>query len=184
MSYMSADNTKQIYIVISQTGTVLSRILKLITGARYNHASISLSPTLRKMYSFGRLHPYNPFWGGFVTESPNCGTFKRFSNTTIAVLAVDISTENYENLRLNIEHMLKEKRKYRYNYLGLYLAALHIIYTKRNRYYCSEFVREILKKYEIKGADGLNSIVQPIHFLCLPHSTVFTGKLSDYKNSV
>ena len=54
-------NNKQIFIVISQTGTVLSRILKRITGAEYNHASLSLSPDLKKMYSFGRRHPYNPF---------------------------------------------------------------------------------------------------------------------------
>ena len=38
--------------VISQTGTLLSRILKQITGAEYNHASISLSRDLERMYSF------------------------------------------------------------------------------------------------------------------------------------
>ena len=48
---------KQLYIVISQTGTLLSRILKHITGAEYNHASISMSRDLEKMYSFGRRHP-------------------------------------------------------------------------------------------------------------------------------
>ena len=64
-------SNKQLYIVISQTGTLLSRILKYITGAEYNHASISLSRDLDKMYSFGRRHPYYPFWGGFVIESPH-----------------------------------------------------------------------------------------------------------------
>ena len=84
-------NNKQIFIVISQTGTVLSRILKRVTGAEYNHASLSLSPDLKKMYSFGRRHPYNPFWGGFVIESPHAGTFRRFSNTTAVILAVEIT---------------------------------------------------------------------------------------------
>ena len=60
-----SNQNKQLYIVISQTGTLLSRILKQITGAEYNHASISLSRDLERMYSFGRRHPYNPFWGGF-----------------------------------------------------------------------------------------------------------------------
>ena len=58
-----SNQNKQLYIVISQTGTLLSRILKQITGAEYNHASISLSRDLERMYSFGRRHPYNPFWG-------------------------------------------------------------------------------------------------------------------------
>ena len=74
-----SNQNRQLYIVISQTGTLLSRILKQITGAEYNHASISLSRDLERMYSFGRRHPYNPFWGGFVIESPRTGTFKRFS---------------------------------------------------------------------------------------------------------
>ena len=67
-----SNQNKQLYIVISQTGTLLSRILKQITGAEYNHASISLSRDLERMYSFGRRHPYNPFWGGFVIEERNC----------------------------------------------------------------------------------------------------------------
>ena len=96
-------NNKQIFIVISQTGTVLSRILKRITGAEYNHASLSLSPDLKKMYSFGRRHPYNPFWGGFVIESPHAGTFRRFSNTTAVILAVEITEERYAALETTLE---------------------------------------------------------------------------------
>ena len=84
---------KQIFIVITQTGTMLSRILKRITGAEYNHASLSLSQDLTRMYSFGRMHPYNPFWGGFVIESPHAGTFRRFSDTTAIILAVEITEE-------------------------------------------------------------------------------------------
>ena len=57
-----SNQNRQLYIVISQTGTLLSRILKQITGAEYNHASISLPRDLERMYSFGRRHPYNPFW--------------------------------------------------------------------------------------------------------------------------
>ena len=46
-----SNQNRQLYIVISQTGTLLSRILKQITGAEYNHASISLSRDLERMYS-------------------------------------------------------------------------------------------------------------------------------------
>lgn len=60
---------KQIFIVITQTGTMLSRILKRITGAEYNHASLSLSQDLTRMYSFGRRHPYTPF-GAASSSNP------------------------------------------------------------------------------------------------------------------
>ena len=96
---------KQIFIVITQTGTMLSRILKRITGAEYNHASLSLSQDLTRMYSFGRRHPYNPFWGGFVIESPHVGTFRRFSDTTAVILAVEITEERYAALEATLETM-------------------------------------------------------------------------------
>ena len=114
-----SNQNKQLYIVISQTGTLLSRILKQITGAEYNHASISLSRDLERMYSFGRRHPYNPFWGGFVIESPRTGTFKRFSETKVLVLSVSVTEEQHAELKEMLDVMWKRRRKYGYNYIGL-----------------------------------------------------------------
>ena len=44
----SEDQTRKVYIVLSQTGTVLSRILKLYTRAPYNHSSIALTAVMRE----------------------------------------------------------------------------------------------------------------------------------------
>ncbi len=117
---------KHVYIVISQTGTLLSRFLKLVTKAEYNHASISLVPDLSTMYSFGRKNPYNPFWAGFVTESARFGTFKRFSKTRIVVLDIAVSEEQYLAISRRIQIMTMLKQHYHYNYLGLWLAGLRI----------------------------------------------------------
>lgn len=130
---------KQIFIVITQTGTMLSRILKRITGAEYNHASLSLSQDLTRMYSFGRRHPYNPFWGGFVIESPHAGTFRRFSDTTAIILAVEITEERYAALEATLEAMWAQREQFSYNLGGLLLAYFHILWKRSNRYYCSEF---------------------------------------------
>ena len=53
---------KQIYIVLTHTGTALSTIIKYYTKDEFSHVSISLDEELEEMYSFGRLNPYNPFW--------------------------------------------------------------------------------------------------------------------------
>ena len=74
---------KKVYIVLAHTGTILSRIIKIVTGAEYTHASIALDEDLDKMYSFGRKYSYIAFIGGFVKEGSNIGTFKRFYNTEI-----------------------------------------------------------------------------------------------------
>lgn len=171
-----------VYIVISQTGTLLSRFLKLVTKAEYNHASISLLPNLDTMYSFGRKNPYNPFWAGFVTESPRFGTFKRFSQTRIVVLDITVSEEQYQAIQRRIQIMLTLRQHYGYNYLGLWLGGLRICYRQKRRFYCSEFVKDLLEKQNVKGARQLNPIVQPIHFLNLPNAKqVYSGKLADYR---
>ena len=182
---MVAENTKRnIYIVISQTGTVLSRILKLITGAEYNHVSIGLNDDLHLMYSFGRKNPYNPFYGGFVLESPDFGTFKRFSNTKVKILEIEIDEDKYNAITKQIEYMVENNKQYGYNYIGLCMAWFKIVLKFQKRYYCSEFVKEILVKYSVEGNDILGEIPQPIHFLDLPNTNlIYTGKLKDYTDS-
>lgn len=171
---------KHLYIVLSQTGTILSRLLKLITSAEYNHASVSLTPDLEQMYSFGRLHPYNPFIGGFVKESPDTGTFKRFSNSKIMILKFDVSEKKYEEVCSTISKMYLQKESYHYNYLGLYLAAFRICRKKERCYYCSEFVKEIAVIGQVEGAERLSPIVKPIDFLSLAYTEHYRGILSDY----
>ena len=172
---------RHIYIVISQTGTLLSRIIKLVTKSEYNHASISLVPDLDVMYSFGRKHPYNPFWGGFVKESPRWGTFKRFSKTRIQVLDLTVTEEQYQQIQSRINIISANRHHYHYNYLGLYLAAFQIPYHHKRCFYCSEFVNHLLVRSEIQGAKNAQAIVQPMHFLSLPEAKpVYTGRLIDY----
>ena len=52
---------RKIYIVLSQSGSMVSFILKLITKTPYNHVSISIEDDCKPMYSFGRKYAYFPF---------------------------------------------------------------------------------------------------------------------------
>ena len=116
---------KEIYIVLTHTGTSLSRIIKYYTKDEFSHVSIALDLKLRQMYSFGRLHPYNPFWGGLVHEQINQGTFKRFYKTISAVYALKIRDEQYQKIRSIIEKMEEEKERYKFNIIGLIAVAFH-----------------------------------------------------------
>ena len=177
-------DVQEIFIVITQTGTVLSRFLKLCTKAEFNHASIALSPKLEVMYSFGRVNPYNPFFGGFVAESANFGTFKRFSETKALVLGVPVTVENKLQLSQFIDKMVKNKEDYGYNYLGLYHAFINKPVKQQNKFYCSEFVRETLKLSKVEGVTNLPEVIKPIDFLQLPKlREVYRGKLRDYTYS-
>ena len=172
---------RKIYIVLSQTGTVFSRVLKLFTGAEYNHASISLSPTLDKMYSFGRLNPYNPFRGGFVEEGKNIGTFRRFDRTKALVLELKVSEEDYYSIKFFIEYLLKNRKKFHYNYWGVFLACFKKDIAPKNRYYCSQFVRACLAMFNIENSVSLPNIIKPIDFLKLNNKQiVYKGYLKNY----
>ena len=84
---------KKIYVAVSQTGTILSRIVKWVTRDKYNHVSISLTEDLSDLYSFGRKNPYNPFRAGFVKESPTSGTFGRFYKTEAVIVELEVEGE-------------------------------------------------------------------------------------------
>lgn len=180
---MQSENHR-LYIVVSQTGTVLSRLLKMITGAEYNHVSISLDENLRRMYSFGRINPYNPVWGGFVKESPDFGTFKRFRKTDAIVLYCDITKEQHEKIEKHLQAMWRKRRSYGYNFLGLLLAGLKVPLKLPNCFYCSEFARDLLLRFKIAESKQLPRISKPIDFLKLKGShIVYKGKLRKYSNN-
>lgn len=174
-------NSEQIYIVVSQTGTVLSRLLKLITHDEYNHVSIALKRDLALMYSFGRRNPYFPFPGGFVVESWRFGTFKRFVNTKVVVLALDVDSDDYSKIKSYIHKMVVSPKKYRYNYIGLCLAAFEISYRGQNSFYCSEFVKQVLDVGDVGIASNFSKVMRPEDFLSLPNADcIYKGNLKDY----
>lgn len=68
---------KKIYLVLTHTGTMLSRLIKTFTKDEFTHSSIALDIDLKQLYSFGRLNPYNPFVGGFVHEAIDNRNFQK-----------------------------------------------------------------------------------------------------------
>ena len=168
----------KIYIVLTHTGTILSRIVKYYTRRDFSHVSISLDKGLTQMYSFGRLNPYNPFLGGFVHEYVNEGTFKRFKNTTTAIYSLEINEEQYEIIKNNIDKMEQEKEKYKFNIIGLFAVSIHKKIKKENSFYCAEFVEYLIEKI----GDGINlpEIITPEDFKKLENiKLVYTGLLRD-----
>jgi len=155
-------NKRNIYIVLTYTGTILSKIIRLYTGAEYCHVSLSLDKKLHKMYSFGRLNAYNPFVGGFVHEGINVGTFKRFKNTKAEIYKIQVTNEQYDKIRKEIKNIRKNKNYYKFNRKGLFLSAINYRYTRNNSYYCAEFVKHLIDiaDVEIKLPDT----VKPIDF--------------------
>lgn len=152
---------KQIYIVLTHTGTALSTIIKYYTKDEFSHVSISLDEELEEMYSFGRLNPYNPFWGGFVHESIKNGTFKRFKNTRTEIYSLNIEDEQYNRLVKIINHFKMNTQKYSFNILGLACVSIKRKIRRKNNFYCAEFVKHVLKSVGITSVAELPEIIKP-----------------------
>lgn len=171
---------KQIYVVLTHTGTILSRIIKCYTKDEFSHCSISLDIGLKEMYSFGRLNPYNAFWGGFVHEDINRGTFKRFYRTKARVYSLEITDEQYEKIRKKIRKIQKNKEKYRFNTLGLFAAGFHKKIGKEYSFYCAEFVKYVIESAAIDT--GLPEIVKPEDFKYMKGlREIYSGLLRKYR---
>lgn len=175
---------KKLYIVLAHTGTILSRIIKIVTGAEYTHASIALDEDLEKMYSFGRKYTYIAFIGGFVKEGCSFGTFKRFYNTEISVYELEVTDEQYEKAYETIEYIKTHKEEYKFNILGLALAGINKNVNRDKTYYCAEFVKYLLEKSSI-STNGLPKVVKPENFKDLKGvKLIYKGLFKTYKNRI
>ena len=167
---------KTLYLVMSQTGTWLSKVIKVYTKAEYNHISISLKDALNPMYSFGRVKASNPFSAGFVLENINEGVFRIFPECRCIVYKLDVSDKQYMKLRRTLKEFEVNKHKYRYNLLGLVYIALKMDKHRENHYFCSQFVAEVIQRSGIYDFKKPLNLVTVKDFMAIPNiSPVFEG---------
>ena len=174
--------SKKLYIVISQTGSIVSKFIRIVTRDRYNHVSVTLDKELNTMYSFGRVHTYNPFIGGFVKESVNNGSFKRFIRNTVAVIMeLEVTPEQHKAVACDLANMYTHRTEYHYNYKGLFLAMFGKVRHKIHTFYCSEFLQKLLERHGIIEPKNERSVIKPMDFLAIPDGKIlFEGRLRDF----
>lgn len=169
---------KKVYLLFTDTGTILTKTIKLYTRTPYNHASISFDEALIELYSFGRKNPRNPFIGGFVKENINEGLFKH-ANCAIYCLAV--KEADYYKMKRYINKIESQKENYRYNLIGLFAIILNIQLKRENAFFCSEFVASVLMQSDDIDLIMPISFITPTDLQALDNiNLVYRGRLKDY----
>ena len=170
---------KKIYIILTHTGTLLSKIIRKWTKDEFTHVSIALDEDLNQMYSFGRLHPYNPFWGGFVKEGIHTGTFKRFKKTEAFIYSLDITQEQYIMIKNEIKRIEEHKAEYYFNILGLLAVGFHKKIQPKHSFYCAEFVKYVMDRANINT--NLPEVAKPEDFKKIEGvQEIYAGLLRKY----
>lgn len=173
---------QSVFILLTNTGTLFTKMIQTYTKAPYNHASISFKRDLSEMYSFGRKHPSNPLNGGFVKEDIKTGTFSKYPGTTCVIYELQVTPREVERMRRVLHIFIRSQKKYLYNILGVIGIALKEPVEFSNSYFCSQFVAEILDRSGIKLWDKLPALVTPDDFRQSERlQLVYEGKLSEYE---
>ena len=67
---------KTIYILLTRSGTLLSKLVYSVTGANYTHASLAFDEDLSCLYSSTRKNGYTMFPAGPSREYLDRGVFR------------------------------------------------------------------------------------------------------------
>lgn len=178
---MMSGTTQYVYIIVSRTDTVLGRMIRKSLGVPFNHCSIATDQSLSCFYSIGRKGIYNPLRAGFVEESKDAGFFKIHSNAQIAVLRVAVTEEQLHALEESLAEFQAKAAQINYSLLGLVYCYFGISTKRENKYFCSQFVAELLQSAGIELLHKPPTLTRPHDFLQLSEAeSIYTGTFQNY----
>ena len=172
----------RLYIVLTRTNTVLSRLIGIFKKDQYTHAAISLDSDLNQMYSFGRRNTYNPFIGCFRKEDIHEGVYGLCKTLPGAIIEVEVTAEQYRKATELLDQFIYHRDNYKYNYQGLLYGLLDKPLCVEDSFLCSEFVYYILSESGIVDFQMPRSLVRPQKLLHAKGKIVFQGDLKDFKS--
>lgn len=169
---------RKIYLILTDTGTIFTKLIKMYTKKPYNHASLSFDPYFLEVYSFGRKRQRNPFIGGFVKESVYKGLLR---NASCAIYSCHVTEEQYVKMQEFILNIEIEKHRYRYNLLGVFALPFQKKINRSHAFFCSQFVSTVLSEGNVVDLQKPACFVTP-HDLQYgnPFQLVFQGQMSDF----
>lgn len=170
-----------VYILLTNSGSLLSRCIKAYTKEPYSHVSIGLDENLDQLYSFGRLRPNNPMLGGFVREDVVNGTYGRFPETRCALYALRVDELQYRRIQKEINKFRNSEENYGYNFIGLLGYIVNKPIKRSKNYFCSQFVNSVLSRSQVYIIDKKAELTAPRDFrTCKDLDLVYEGYLQSY----
>ena len=151
---------ENIYLVISNTGTVASETLSLFTNKDFNHISIAFDSKLKTIVSYN---------GGENINLPGLNMerieyFYKKKDSSILIYSLKVNKEAKLKMIKFIENINEEGSAY--NFLGLPLNKSF----KPNIMYCSQFVYKLLEKTDMLYFTKTSRNIKPTDFIELDYT--------------
>lgn len=168
-----------IYILLTNTRTAFSRLIGWSTGETYTHVAIALDRELCKVYSFARRNPRFLLPAGLVREDVRAGVYARAMDRPSRLYALEISDAAYRRLMDRLVSMLVERRNYRYSILGVVACRFGIPLRRRKKFFCSQFVGEMLESSGQTNFVKPPALLRPNDFCAFEDlRLIYSGKLA------
>ncbi len=174
---------KYIYVMLSQTNTWISRLIKIVRKKPYAHASVSFDRRLHHMYSYGRIWFWCSSIAGLVHELPDRNLYMHKPNTKMVLLRAEVTEEQHERAKHALIDLWNHRYRRPYNTIGLWLSALKIYLPVKHAFFCSQFTAYIVQSAGVDFTDKPYIKVEPEDFrLSDRFEVVYEGSLRDYWN--
>ncbi|MGL5977445.1 MAG: hypothetical protein ACRCZJ_00405 [Erysipelotrichaceae bacterium] len=147
---------KKVTILLTSYNDIVSNFVSYISNWGFSHASISIDPEGDYFYSFN--------YKGFVVEKPRLRSPKSRKKESVAyVLYVD--DETYNKLEAALAEFLNNPHSFNYSRIGVALCFLHIPHKFNKKYFCSQFVAEVLRQSGTMELQKHESLYLPNQFV-------------------
>ncbi len=161
-----------IYILLTRSPSMISRVIHYTTGDDFTHSSIAYDDDLYTLCSFARKYPRLMLPAGLVREKLEYGYYRIHANMPCALLCLSVSDVVYARIRSRVDRMISQKDDYRYDACGLIRCKFGKESNRPNRYFCSKFVSEVLEDSGAARLPKPTSLMRPQDFMDMPQLTV------------
>lgn len=166
---------KKIYVLLTRFPDNGAKILEIITGCFYSHASIGLGEDMNTFYSF--------VVKGFIVEKITRYIKPERKPYPCQLYEMEVSEQDYKTVRRILKFYVNYRDKMSYTKMGLVMSVLKIPFKKKYAYFCSQFVAEVLHRAGVVIIRNPTNFYMPGDFSKLKEmKLVFEGNLQNMIN--
>lgn len=145
------ENNHTIIIRMTKYSDLFGKILGKLSHNGFTHTSISIDGD-DTFYSFNSK--------GFSIEKPKI-KIPKCQNGGSLHMKLEISEKKYLEIKNIIDSFIKNKENYKYSKLGVAMCLIKLPIKRKQKYFCSEFVAEIIKNSGIIKLKKKSSYYSP-----------------------
>jgi len=169
---------KQVYILLSRTKTIPSRVVHAIDGGKYSHVSIATTLDTDSFYSYARRDEHNFLIGGLVKESTRKGVFSHYPECFCALYSLEVDDKTYKKLCRLLNEYLKRYDLCKYSFFAILPMMFGYKRDLKYKMTCSQFVALLLYKSGAAKLPKHPSLMKPNDFLHIPNiKLLYNGTL-------